>query len=90
MATAMRSSDILLGLGFQATFTGDRLDLLSIGGASLVLMGILIIVFKKHRDGIEETVVKMPIEYLDQSAPSIDPHKRIAYSPVVRVDDEAT
>jgi hypothetical protein len=48
-ATAMRTSDVIFAFIWQIMFTSDKVTWLSIIGATLVMIGILIIVFFKSQ-----------------------------------------
>lgn len=55
-ATAMRMSDVACGYIWQVAFTADKLSLLSLGGAVLVTVSILIIVvYKENSPGSSTT-----------------------------------
>lgn len=48
LASAMRSSDVLFGYILQATYTASSPDALSVSGAALVVLGMLVVVLRKQ------------------------------------------
>lgn len=61
-ASAMRTSDVVFGFIWQALFTTDPVSMLSVGGAALVSLGIVIIVVSKQTDPPPATVTALTDE----------------------------